>query len=804
MKISACVIVKNEEKNIEQWISNVRDIADEMIVVDTGSEDETVKKAKNGGAEVFYFKWINDFAAAKNYAIEQAKGDWIIFLDADEYFTKESRSKIREVIGYHHKNKKMGSIMCRLINIDTDRRNSIIDTMLQVRIFRNTPSIRYAGKIHENLRNLHGEMGMVFSKDLEIYHTGYSRSIMLKKAQRNIKILEERHKTEGDTDEMVLFLMDAYNSLGRFEEAIKYGRIAIERKLRALGMEGHTYEIVVSAMISAKYPVNEIYDVLDSAMDEFPEEPVFAMEKGYILSQHRDFIQAERYLEKGFELQKVHDKKINEGIGIADNSRHVYHLACEALGKIYVMQNKNEEAIDYFVKGIKSYKYNEQTLYAFYNIIKANDPVDIIQILNSLFDKDEDSRFICSVLYRIADRKIYSYYSDKCVSHDIEKYLQSGNYNAAAVEISHTLNKDYNMLSALIKSFGYQKIDEFKKWLPDNYKDLLPAMNISVNKDYEAIARMSKYISYESQDSEDMPLVSIMIPTYNRPEYFEETLKSALNQTYLNIEIIVNDNSTDDRTEKLIKKYLFDKRLKYYHNKNAHTKEENFVFFEKQAKGSMLQWCMDDDILMPRKLEIMVQALKDNPQITLVTSQRGYIDEKSNDISDNFKKPFNIEAEYGHYSGDDMGRFILTNIINCIGEPSAALFRRKDLKNHYWHAECKGYYTISDVVMWLELLEKGDCVVFKNPLSYYRKHPQQEGQQPEVILLSRIEWVRIINEYYKKNKYIDEIDYNNALRFICNEYDTSFYQLPYLKNASNVNEYKNMIAKLKEQCGYDS
>ncbi|MEE1308446.1 MAG: glycosyltransferase family 2 protein, partial [Anaerovibrio sp.] len=88
MKLSACVIVKNEAANLPQWLSCMSRVADEMIVVDTGSTDDTVELAEAAGAKVYYFAWCNDFAAAKNYAIEQAAGDWILFLDADEYFTE--------------------------------------------------------------------------------------------------------------------------------------------------------------------------------------------------------------------------------------------------------------------------------------------------------------------------------------------------------------------------------------------------------------------------------------------------------------------------------------------------------------------------------------------------------------------------------------------------------------------------------------------------------------------------------------------------------------------------------------------
>ena len=259
------------------------------------------------------------------------------------------------------------------------------------------------------------------------------------------------------------------------------------------------------------------------------------------------------------------------------------------------------------------------------------------------------------------------------------------------------------------------------------------------------------------------PLVSIMIPTYNRPRYFRETLESARAQTYPNIEIIVCDNSTDERTAELMQAYEDDVRIRYVRNRAARKKAENFMPFERLAQGEYLQWCMDDDILLPDKITRMMDAFLREPDTTLVTSVRGVIDGDGN-YQGQWKDSVPLYGTYECYRGTAVGRAILMDCANFLGEPSAVLFRRRDLRHHYWQAEARGYLTISDCVMWLELMERGDAVIFARPLSLYRRHEGQEGAQADVIVRSRVEWRRLIEEYWHKRIFItQEQDYRHVL-----------------------------------------
>ena len=129
IKISACTITKNEEKNLPSWLKCMQEVADEIIVVDTGSTDATVDIAQKAVGKVYHFKWINDFAAAKNYAIEQATGDWIMFLDADERFTQETQKKLHKELERFDKDKSVAALLCRLLDVNED--DELIETLIE-------------------------------------------------------------------------------------------------------------------------------------------------------------------------------------------------------------------------------------------------------------------------------------------------------------------------------------------------------------------------------------------------------------------------------------------------------------------------------------------------------------------------------------------------------------------------------------------------------------------------------------------------------------------------------------------------
>jgi len=227
--LSLCLIVRNEERHLARCLQSVKSLAGQIVVVDTGSTDDTKKVASNLGAEVFDFPWTGDFSAARNSSLERARGRWILVLDADEYLPPSSVEALRHVI------ETPADRAFQLLNKSTADGGKTGMTGKIVRLFPNRPDVRYEWPVHEQVvASLRRAEVPVLDSDIEIFHTGYSDAETNKRKQaRNLEILE-RAIAGGSGEPMLLFLAGgAYLDLGRLDEAIQ-----TYRSCAGLSMEG--------------------------------------------------------------------------------------------------------------------------------------------------------------------------------------------------------------------------------------------------------------------------------------------------------------------------------------------------------------------------------------------------------------------------------------------------------------------------------------------------------------------------------------------------------------------------------------
>lgn len=225
--LSVCMIVRDEERVLSRCLKSIQDVADELVVVDTGSKDKTISIAKDFGAKVFHFEWCDDFAAARNESLKHATGDWILQIDADEELPQQSKSPLRKAM----RNAKR---LCHLIMCD-DGSAAAQRFGWIARLFRNHPSVKYSRPYHESVQQSvelivaeepHWEIG--YEPDVVIRHYGYEPSKLVEKKTRGLHIMESYLKTHPKDWYVWSKLGGVYSGLEDYDKAEVFLNRALE------------------------------------------------------------------------------------------------------------------------------------------------------------------------------------------------------------------------------------------------------------------------------------------------------------------------------------------------------------------------------------------------------------------------------------------------------------------------------------------------------------------------------------------------------------------------------------------------
>jgi glycosyltransferase domain-containing protein len=246
-----------------------------------------------------------------------------------------------------------------------------------------------------------------------------------------------------------------------------------------------------------------------------------------------------------------------------------------------------------------------------------------------------------------------------------------------------------------------------------------------------------------------LPLVSILIPTHNRPDYAELALRSALAQTYPAIEIIVNDNSDDSLTQERFAPYIARHPNIHYARVPGCGVMENFQHCYDRATGEYLNYLMDDDLFHPEKIQRMMSFMLAKPNIGFVTSFRQLIDANGSNMAPiaGTERTFNVDTLI---SGRSWGAMILSNGQNTIGEPTTVLFRKSDVGPVFGRFLGKQYTTLSDIATWLAVLAHKDGVYLPEALSYFRIHGGQDQRSDGIKIKANVEWLELFCDAYEQ------------------------------------------------------
>lgn len=412
MKISSCLIVKNEAKNISRCLNSIKGTADEIIVVDTGSTDNTVEIAESFGAKVFFYEWDNNFSNARNHALDKATGDWIIFLDADEYFGPNTKKQLRAVIERVSHIKTIDAVLCKIINIDTQS-GRVLSENPTIRIFRGKSGIRYEGAIHEQLLK-HGRLptsANITDVSLIVYHTGYSADLMPEKIQRNLKILEKDIENNVITNLTYYYMSSMHYTLKNYHEAIKYALLSLaEPEMKNTIMAYMPYVLLVKSMLELKdkYSYEEIEKYIAEAISNYPTHPEVWYIRALAKKAQNDTTEAIESYRKAIECNKNFNLLLNNGF--PGNKEAVYL----DLAKLSSFQGDNVKALEYYFEVLKNNKRNFDALAGLYELIRDQQPAEIIFFLNSIYSKEnkDDLAFLNTAMAKLGNNLLANYYYD--------------------------------------------------------------------------------------------------------------------------------------------------------------------------------------------------------------------------------------------------------------------------------------------------------------------------------------------------------------------------------------------------------
>jgi GT2 family glycosyltransferase/Tfp pilus assembly protein PilF len=282
-RVSLCMIAKNEEHNLPACIGSVKDLVDEIIVVDTGSSDRTREVAAELAARVFDFPWVDSFAAARNQSLRHATGDWVLWLDADDRVDQENQGKLRELFAGLRDENTAYVLKCLCEPDPISGSATVVD---HVRVFRHDPELRWRYRVHEQILPALRQRGYeVRWADVTIRHTGYQdRDLRRRKLDRDLKLLLLEN-AEHPHDPFTLFnLGSVYLELGKTSQSLPM----LQRSLQRSHSQDSIVRKLYSLLISAHRQLRQFEQALDACRagrQLYPEDAELLFQEGLLLRE---------------------------------------------------------------------------------------------------------------------------------------------------------------------------------------------------------------------------------------------------------------------------------------------------------------------------------------------------------------------------------------------------------------------------------------------------------------------------------------------------------------------------------------
>lgn len=483
MILSIGMIVKNEEKYLDDCLTALKPILNkldsELIIVDTGSTDNTVEIAKKYTDKVFYFEWCNDFAAARNITLDHAKGEWYMFLDADEILQDAS-----ELIDFFKskKYKKYESASYNILNYRNKEKTSSASILIP-RMRKLTKDLRFIGIVHEHLPVSHPIKNLTKTT---FEHYGYvftTKKQAQAKHNRNIELLLEQLNTIKDTSKLRKELGESYmlyDSQKNREEALKHYKIGKELAIKE--NNNNMYCTVAVNLISLYIKMNMNLDALDETELYFKSKSdslatdtdvyylmLFAFNT---LNKYEACIESYIKYESNFHKYKgnkiITRESYNRALSFADDYS-LYRGALNAINS-YIKLERYDEAkklIDKFINLSCEFKENQDFLFkSFLELMKAKNNYDeLISLYNIDINRNEEFQSnLEKAIEAFINENIEEKYKISSLFSEFDN--DSKDPYLTLMKIRQAYSDNHSDIEAMIAEF-LEKIDKFEIYYSD-------------------------------------------------------------------------------------------------------------------------------------------------------------------------------------------------------------------------------------------------------------------------------------------------------------------------------------------------
>lgn len=339
VKLSLCMIVRDSARTLEACLQSIQPWVDEMVIVDTGSHDETPEIARKFGARLFHFPWCDDFAAARNESLRHARGEWLFWMDSDDTIDEENGRKLQALARQPATDSVLGYVMQVHCPGSNPEGHADVTAVDHVKLLRNRPDLRFENRIHEQvlpaIRRAEGEVAWT---DIFVRHSGSDQSPegRRRKQDRDMRLLELEQREKPDHPFVLFNIGMTYADMEQYEPAAA----ALARSI-AIAQPDESHVRKAYALLVGCYMQLDRFDealkICQQGCRLYPKDPELCFRHGIVLHHFGRLGDAEQsYLSALANGDERHFSSFDRGI-VGYKARH-------NLASVYLDKNDPQRA----------------------------------------------------------------------------------------------------------------------------------------------------------------------------------------------------------------------------------------------------------------------------------------------------------------------------------------------------------------------------------------------------------------------------------------------------------------------------